>query len=157
MDLDRQSELNALRPDLLRFARLQLRDAGAAEDAVQETLLAALTGSHRFESRSSYKTWLISILRNKIIDTIRSQSREVSASSLADDEAGDDLLERHAVRPARALDRCGEARTLGRPRGLLRAAAVLEGVRSLPRPPAGEDRKGVHDARIPRLRDRRNL
>ena len=89
MDLDRQSELNALRPDLLRFARLQLRDAGAAEDAVQETLLAALTGSHRFESRSSYKTWLISILRNKIIDTIRSQSREVSASSLADDEAGD--------------------------------------------------------------------
>jgi RNA polymerase sigma-70 factor (TIGR02943 family) len=92
MDLDRQSELTALRPDLLRFARLQLRDAGAAEDAVQETLLAALTGSHRFESRSSYKTWLISILRNKIIDTIRSQSREVSASSLAADEAGDDLL-----------------------------------------------------------------
>lgn len=92
MDLDRQNELNALRPDLLRFARLQLRDAGAAEDAVQETLLAALTGSHRFESRSSYKTWLVSILRNKIIDTIRSQSREVPASSLASDEAGDDLL-----------------------------------------------------------------
>jgi RNA polymerase sigma-70 factor (ECF subfamily) len=92
MDLDRQSEMTALRPDLLRFARLQLRDAGAAEDAVQETMLAALTGSHRFESRSSYKTWLISILRNKIIDTIRRQSREVSASSLADDEAGDDVL-----------------------------------------------------------------
>jgi RNA polymerase sigma-70 factor (ECF subfamily) len=92
MELDRQSELNALRPDLLRFARLQLRDAGAAEDAVQETLLAALTGSHRFENRSSYKTWLISILRNKIIDIIRSQSREVSATSLADDEAGDDQL-----------------------------------------------------------------
>lgn len=92
MELDRQSELNALRPDLLRFARLQLRDAGAAEDAVQETLLAALTGSHRFESRSSYKTWLISILRNKIIDIIRAQSREVSATSLSEDEAGDDRL-----------------------------------------------------------------
>lgn len=92
MDLDRQAELNALRPDLLRFARLQLRDAAAAEDAVQETLLAALQGSHRFESRSSYKTWLISILRNKIIDIIRGQSREVAASSLADDEAGDDAL-----------------------------------------------------------------
>jgi len=92
MEFDRQSELNALRPDLLRFARLQLRDAGAAEDAVQETLLAALTGSHSFESRSSYKTWLIAILRNKIIDFIRGQSREVAASSLADDEAGDDLL-----------------------------------------------------------------
>ena len=92
MELDRQSELAALRPDLLRFARLQLRDAGAAEDAVQETLLAALVGSQHFESRSSYKTWLIAILRNKIIDIIRGQSREVSASSLADDEAGDDLL-----------------------------------------------------------------
>lgn len=84
--------LTEVRRDLLRFARLQLRDAGAAEDAVQETLLAALTGSHRFESRSSYKTWLISILRNKIIDSMRSRSREISASSLADDEAGDDLL-----------------------------------------------------------------
>ena len=40
MELDRQSELNALRPDLLRFARLQLRDAGAAEDAVQAARLA---------------------------------------------------------------------------------------------------------------------
>lgn len=92
MSTDRQAELNALRPDLLRFARLQLRDAGAAEDAVQETLLAALTGTQNFESRSSYKTWLISILRNKIIDIIRAQGREVSATSLADDEEGDDAL-----------------------------------------------------------------
>jgi len=92
MEFDRQSELNALRPDLLRFARLQLRDAGAAEDAVQDTMLAALTGGHAFESRSSYKTWLIAILRNKIIDIIRGQSREVAASSLAEDDAGDDLL-----------------------------------------------------------------
>ena len=92
MELDRHAELSALRPDLLRFARLQLRDAAAAEDAVQETMMAALAGSDRFESRSSYKTWLIAILRNKIIDIIRSQSREVAATSLAADEAGDDLL-----------------------------------------------------------------
>jgi RNA polymerase sigma-70 factor (TIGR02943 family) len=99
MELDRQSELNALRPDLLRFARLQLRDAGAAEDAVQETMLAALTGSHRFESRSSYKTWLISILRNKIVDIIRGQSRESAATSLADDEEGDALLDQSLFDP----------------------------------------------------------
>ena len=92
MDLDRQAELNALRPDLLRFARLQLRDAAAAEDAVQETLLAALNGSHGFENRSSYKTWLVSILRNKIIDIIRSQGRETAATALAADEEGDDAL-----------------------------------------------------------------
>jgi RNA polymerase sigma-70 factor (ECF subfamily) len=92
MNTDRHAELNALRPDLLRFARLQLRDAGAAEDAVQETLLAALAGSQSFQSRSSYKTWLISILRNKIVDIIRHQSREVSATSLASDEEGDEAL-----------------------------------------------------------------
>lgn len=92
MDADREAELNALRPDLLRFARLQLRDAGAAEDAVQETMLAALTGNMRFEKRSSYKTWLVSILRNKIVDIIRSQSREVTATALAIDEADDDTL-----------------------------------------------------------------
>ena len=99
MELDRQRELNALRPDLLRFARLQLRDAGAAEDAVQETMLAALTGSQSFESRSSYKTWLISILRNKIVDIIRSQSRELAATSLADDEEGDALLDESLFDP----------------------------------------------------------
>jgi RNA polymerase sigma-70 factor (ECF subfamily) len=92
MNTDRHAELNALRPDLLRFARLQLRDAGAAEDAVQETLVAALAGSQSFQSRSSYKTWLISILRNKIVDIIRHQSREVSATSLASDEEGDEAL-----------------------------------------------------------------
>jgi RNA polymerase sigma-70 factor (ECF subfamily) len=141
-----------LRPDLLRFARLQLRDAGAAEDAVQETLLAALTGSQRFESRSSYKTWLISILRNKIIDIIRSQGREVPASSLADDEDG-----RGAPIPCstqRALAQGWRDRRAGRSRGVLRATAVLARVRGLPRPSAGKDGARVHDARIPRPRDR---
>jgi RNA polymerase sigma-70 factor (ECF subfamily) len=114
MEPDRHSELNALRPDLLRFARLQLRDAGAAEDAVQETLLAALAGGKSFEQRSSYKTWLISILRNKIIDIIRSQGREAPLSSLADDDEAEDakidaLFEanghwRKDVRPARWSD-----------------------------------------------------
>lgn len=92
MNPDRHAELNALRPDLLRFARLQLRDAGAAEDAVQETLLAALTGSQNFANRSSYKTWLISILRNKIIDIIRSQAREAAVTTLASDDEGDEAL-----------------------------------------------------------------
>ena len=40
-------ELMALRGDLLRFARLQLRDTASAEDAVQETLISALAGAAR--------------------------------------------------------------------------------------------------------------
>ena len=85
-------DLMRLEGDLLRFARLQLRDTASAEDAVQETLIAALAGAQRFENRSSLKSWVFSILRNKIIDLIRIRSREVAASSMADDDAGDEAL-----------------------------------------------------------------
>lgn len=61
---------------LLRYASLQLRDAGAAEDAVQDTLIAALEGADRFSGKSSVKTWLTGILKHKIIDHVRRQSRE---------------------------------------------------------------------------------
>ena len=61
---------------LLRYASLQLRDAGAAEDAVQDALIAALEGWDRFGGNSSVKTWLTGILKHKIIDHIRRQSRE---------------------------------------------------------------------------------
>ncbi len=60
-----------LRKDLLRFAILQLRDHQLAEDVVQDTLLAAFAASGGFEQRSSAKTWVFGILKNKIIDTMR--------------------------------------------------------------------------------------
>lgn len=68
--------LENFRPDLLRFAVLQLRDAASAEDAVQETMLAALEGAAGFASRSQFKTWVFSILKHKIIDIIRRRCRE---------------------------------------------------------------------------------
>ena len=61
---------------------LQLRDATAAEDAVQEALLAALTGEANFAGRSNLRTWLTGILKHKIVDAIRRQSRERPAASL---------------------------------------------------------------------------
>lgn len=74
----RVDELNGMRGDLLRFARLQLRDPALAEDVVQESFLAALSGIDKFANRSSLKTWVFSILRNKIVDAIRSRAQEVS-------------------------------------------------------------------------------
>ncbi|MGH9929354.1 MAG: sigma-70 family RNA polymerase sigma factor [Pyrinomonadaceae bacterium] len=56
---------------LFRYAIFRLRDAAAAEDAVQETLLAALQSNNRFAGRSSERTWLIGILKHKIIDLYR--------------------------------------------------------------------------------------
>lgn len=68
-------ELAAFRNDMLRFAMLQLRDDALAEDAVQDALAAALNGLDKFKNQSQLKTWVFSILRNKIIDVIRDRQR----------------------------------------------------------------------------------
>lgn len=84
-------ELERHRPYLLRFALLQLRDRSAAEDAVQDTLLAAIQGAARFAGQSSVRTWLVGILKHKIIDGIRKTSREQPLESQADGADGEDL------------------------------------------------------------------
>jgi RNA polymerase sigma-70 factor (ECF subfamily) len=78
---------------LLRFARLQLRNDSWAEDAVSETLLAALAKPQAFGSRSQLKTWLVGILKHKVIDALRLQGREVSLSPQDEDASADDLLD----------------------------------------------------------------
>lgn len=72
------AEIEAERPYLLRFARAQLRDGAAAEDAVQEALLAALQARERFAGKASVRTWLTSILRFKLVDIVRKQHREIA-------------------------------------------------------------------------------
>ena len=85
-------EVQALRPELLRFARYQLRNDDWAEDAVSETVLAALEKPQSFGGRSQLKTWLIGILKHKLIDQLRRRAREVSATTDDDDEADLDTL-----------------------------------------------------------------
>ena len=85
-------ELEHHRPQLTRFASLHLRDQGAAEDAVQDTLLAALQGVERFAGKSSVRTWLIGILKHKIIDHLRKGARE-QPLELSTDESGTGDLE----------------------------------------------------------------
>ena len=73
---------------LYRYAMFRLRDATAAEDAVQETLLAALQAHFRYQRRSSERTWLVGILKHKIIDHYRriGWAREAFAFDLREDE-----------------------------------------------------------------------
>jgi RNA polymerase sigma-70 factor, ECF subfamily len=75
-----EQALTEHRPVLFRYALLQLRDNELADDAVQETLLAAWQSSSNFEGKAGLRTWLIGILKHKIADHWRSSTREVVAS-----------------------------------------------------------------------------
>ncbi len=62
---------------LFRFAFVRLRDEAAAEDLVQETLLSAIQSIEKFGGGSSVRTWLVGILKHKIVDHYRKNSKQV--------------------------------------------------------------------------------
>jgi RNA polymerase sigma-70 factor (ECF subfamily) len=80
---------------LYSYALMRLRSPSLAEDAVQETLLAALQARHSFAGKSSEKTWLVGILKHKIIDTFRKQRREAALS--LDEEREEDIAETNSA------------------------------------------------------------
>jgi RNA polymerase sigma-70 factor (ECF subfamily) len=77
---------------LYKYALLQTRDEQKAEEAVQETLLAALQARDRFDGRASARTWLISILKRKIIDLFRHEARLATPDSADEAEQSCDGL-----------------------------------------------------------------
>ena len=86
-----EDQLVEHRAYLMRFARLQLRNDAWAEDAVSETLLAALSKPQTFGNRSQLKTWLVGILKHKVIDLIRSHTREMALPDSNADSEGEEL------------------------------------------------------------------
>jgi RNA polymerase sigma-70 factor, ECF subfamily len=79
---------------LYRYAYYRLNDAALAEDLVQETLLAALQAQDSFAGRSTERTWLTGILKNKLIDHLRKHAREQTIdTSPGSDEDFDALFE----------------------------------------------------------------
>jgi len=88
---DFESDVAAQRGYLMRFARLQLRNDTWAEDAVSETVLAALSKPQAFEARSRLEPWLVGILKHKIIDSMRLRQREVVPDFSDDDDQADPL------------------------------------------------------------------
>ncbi|WP_224750004.1 sigma-70 family RNA polymerase sigma factor [Halomonas sp. ML-15] len=89
----RMERLTAVRPRLLSFARLHLRDSAQAEDAVQEALMAAIEKDASFAGRSGYETWVFGILKYKILDMMRAQKRQGVWQPL-EEEGDDDSIER---------------------------------------------------------------
>jgi RNA polymerase sigma-70 factor (ECF subfamily) len=91
MSISFEAQLVVHRDYLFKFARLQLRNDTWAEDAVSETLLAALSHPQSFGNRSQLKTWLVGILKHKVIDMFRHHAREVCLEVDADDGGHDEL------------------------------------------------------------------
>ena len=60
---------------LYRYALMRVRDEAVAEDLLQETLLAAVGSYHAHAGRSSERTWLVGIMKHKVVDYFHRVSR----------------------------------------------------------------------------------
>ncbi len=80
--------------DLYNYAYSRLNNPDQARDIVQDTFTSAVKSAKNFKGLSTEKTWLYSILRNKIIDTYRSKAkyREISIDTSQNAEAEDSFF-----------------------------------------------------------------
>jgi len=80
------TEMVSHRSYLVRFARRKLHDPMLAEDVVHDVFEAVIAGRAAFAGRSALRSWLTAILKNKIVDLVRSRA---GYESLDDDDADD--------------------------------------------------------------------
>ncbi len=71
---------------LFHFARNYLADENDASDIVHETMMEVWRNAARFEGRSSIKSWIFTIARNKSIDRNRKGRRLQYTDTLPDHE-----------------------------------------------------------------------
>ncbi len=76
---------------LIRMAMGYVRDREVAEEVVQDTWMAVIEGLHRFEGRSSLRTWIFGIMIHKAKDRGVREKRHMSFSAFEsfDDESED--------------------------------------------------------------------
>ncbi|MFF3885579.1 sigma-70 family RNA polymerase sigma factor [Streptomyces sp. NPDC001914] len=79
-----ESFVRALHRDVVRYVAHLSADPQAAEDLAQDTFLRALGSLHRFEGRSSARTWLLSIARRAVIDSLRYAAVRPRSTGCAD-------------------------------------------------------------------------
>ena len=124
MDTLCSSEVFSHREYLVRFARRKLHDPALAEDVVHDVFEAVLGGRASFAGRSAMRSWLVGILKNKLVDLIRDRARY---QSVGFDLDGDDEGEQgwHAmVCPCAQPDAVAEQRE--------RLAIVMARIAQLP-------------------------
>jgi RNA polymerase sigma-70 factor (ECF subfamily) len=79
-----KDDIVALLPDLRAFSRFLCREREAADDLVQNTVLAALDKQDQFAPGTNLKGWLFTIMRNRFYSDLRTQRRRPAS---IDDEA----------------------------------------------------------------------
>ncbi len=79
------AELTAHRGYLVQFARRRLLDPALAEDLVHDVFEAVVSGRAEFGGRSALRTWLVGILKHKIVDLVRQRVGHDSLDSHDDD------------------------------------------------------------------------
>ncbi len=77
---------------LYNFTYSRTRNSALSEDLVQETFLSALKAKDRFQGKSTEKTWLYSILKNKIIDHYRKSSTKNEKNILDEEDKNTDAF-----------------------------------------------------------------
>ena len=82
MGLDPEHWVDDYGDFLFRFAFARVNNKQTAEDLVQETLLSALKNISEFKNKSQERTWLISILKHKIIDYYRKRKDHYSLDEM---------------------------------------------------------------------------
>ena len=81
-----------MRPALLRFAILQLRNETLAEDVVQDALIAVLEKPESFAGQSTLRTYVTGIMKFKIIDAMRAGKRECQFA-VQEDQSEEDVID----------------------------------------------------------------
>jgi len=80
------NDLAEHRAFLVHYARRRLQDPVLAEDLVHDVFEAVISGRATFGGRSAPRSWLVAILRHKIVDLVRERSGHDSLDTCDGDE-----------------------------------------------------------------------
>jgi RNA polymerase sigma-70 factor, ECF subfamily len=81
------AEMSAQRSYLVSFAKRRLQDPALAEDLVHDVFEAVASGRAVFAGRSALRSWLVAILKHKIVDLIRQRVGHDSLDNHGDDDS----------------------------------------------------------------------
>ena len=93
------ADLAAHRSYLVQFARRRLMDPALAEDLVHDVFEAVVTGRAEFGGRSALRSWLVAILKHKIVDLVRQRVGHDSLDTAEGEDGPGPMFECPQPRP----------------------------------------------------------